>query len=377
MTQEIRFYDASERPYGIFSNFYKCKIKIDGVVYPNSEAYFQAEKFRGPDSTPASLEYADLISVQTTGNKSAVLARQSKPRQPYPWAVQLWATIQDYQARGVVLRSDWEFVKDNVMRKVVYQKFAQNPKLREVLMSTDASMLVEHTHRDAYWGDGCSQRDPSELGPGKNKLGIILEEVRYLLGGKSSPRFDHMLTFDYSNWVIPGVFLMSGYPRLKQYKEFHKSGFKYIVSLMTHDQEKKIGLNYRNVSDVSDAGEDFCMIQDAMLLARWSIEDRKITSDQKASQIALTIVDAAGRGYPTVLHCFGGKGRAGTITCIAVGYIYGVSGEEAADICQRLFDVHRKNKGRILAATHKSLKRDIPQTKVQLAQVVRILDAGK
>ena len=138
---EIWFYSDKERPYGVFSNFYKCNIEVGGIVYPNSEAYFQAEKFRGRDATDAELEYASLIGKQSTGNKSAILARQRKPVQNYKWAQDLWTVIQEYRDRQVSIRKDWDVVRDNVMRRIVYMKFAQNPNLKKLILETNAVNL--------------------------------------------------------------------------------------------------------------------------------------------------------------------------------------------------------------------------------------------
>ena len=91
-------------------------------------------------------------------------------------------TIQAYH--DVKLRSDWEDVKDDVMRKAVYFKFKQNPKLEKILLSTGNYKIFEHTHRDSYWADGHPKNDPTVHGDGKNMLGVILEEVRDILSGK-------------------------------------------------------------------------------------------------------------------------------------------------------------------------------------------------
>jgi ribA/ribD-fused uncharacterized protein len=192
MENEIWFYDP-KKPYGVFSNFKETKMVIDGVIYYNSEAYFQSKKFTGPDATPADLEYANLIASQKTGGKPAILARQKKPTQNYPWAKELWVTIQEYQKKGVSMRPDWDKVKDNVMRCAVYNKFAQNLKFKKVLLDTGNAQLFEHTFRDDYWADGHPRSDPGVHGDGLNMLGKILEEVRYRLGGEMSDRYDSLI----------------------------------------------------------------------------------------------------------------------------------------------------------------------------------------
>ena len=69
------------------------------------------------------------------------------------------------------LRRDWEKVKDSIMEEAVRTKFVEHPKLQELLLLTEDRELVEHTARDAYWGDGGN-------GKGRNMLGKILMKVR-------------------------------------------------------------------------------------------------------------------------------------------------------------------------------------------------------
>jgi ribA/ribD-fused uncharacterized protein len=75
------------------------------------------------------------------------------------------------RSRARSLRRDWETVKVDVMREAVLAKFTQHPDLRRTLLATGDAALVEHTRRDAFWGDGGDGR-------GRNKLGRILMEVR-------------------------------------------------------------------------------------------------------------------------------------------------------------------------------------------------------
>ena len=44
-------------------------------------------------------------------------------------------------------------------------------EIQEILLGTGDALLVEHTNKDNYWGDGGDGR-------GKNMLGRILMEVR-------------------------------------------------------------------------------------------------------------------------------------------------------------------------------------------------------
>lgn len=368
---EVWFYSDKEKPYGVFSNFYPVKITIPNSLgemkeYPNSEAYYQAEKFISLDATKDQLEYAEIIRKQNTGNKAAVLARQKKPYHQAKWADDLWQIIQDYQSRGVKVRSDWDHVKNNVMRRAVYQKFSQSSALLKILLETDDQLIFEHTHRDHYWADGHPPKNSRIHGSGKNMLGIILEEVRFILGGKPSRRWNRS-PFDDSNWVIPGMLLMSGCPDPRNYLGMKREGIRYFISLMESHEEQEINLAYRDQS-FPEGESDFCCQSQGVTIARWSVKDRSVASDEKAALIAIRIIRAISRGTPVMVHCSGGKGRAGTITSLVVGFLYGVNGQTAIDITQRLFDDHRPNKGTKLPK--------IPQTKVQRSQITRILDLG-
>ena len=52
-----------------------------------------------------------------------------------------------------------------------WAKFSQHDELRAMLLGTGDAVLIEHTTKDNYWGDGGD-------GSGKNRLGQILMSVR-------------------------------------------------------------------------------------------------------------------------------------------------------------------------------------------------------
>jgi N-glycosidase YbiA len=139
----ISFYRVNE-PYGCFSNFSPHPIVLDGKEWPTTEHYFQAQKF-----VTTAPDYAEKIRLAPSPMKAAQWGR----------------------SRKAPLRSDWESVKDDVMRRAVYAKFKSHPEIRDVLLATGEEKIVELTTTDMYWGVGSD-------GTGKNRLGIILMEVR-------------------------------------------------------------------------------------------------------------------------------------------------------------------------------------------------------
>lgn len=140
----IYFYGTRDE-YGCFSNFSPHGFELDGFYWPTSEHYFQAQKFAG---TP----HAEQIRQVKTPKEAAKMGRDRK--RP--------------------LRSDWEQVKDDIMKKVVLCKFKTHADIRQVLLSTGNELIVENSPIDYYWGCGAD-------GSGKNKLGLILMEVRDIL----------------------------------------------------------------------------------------------------------------------------------------------------------------------------------------------------
>lgn len=72
--------------------------------------------------------------------------------------------------RKVRLRSDWKYIKDDLMLHVVTAKFLQNYDMRCRLLNVSGEIVEENTWNDTYWGI-CNGR-------GQNKLGKILMRVR-------------------------------------------------------------------------------------------------------------------------------------------------------------------------------------------------------
>lgn len=138
---QIKFYRTQDE-FGEFSNFAHYPIKLDGKMWHTTEHYFQAQKFEDK-------QYQEKIRAEISPMIAARLGRDRKQK----------------------LRYDWEWVKNNVMKKALIAKFTQHADLKALLISTGEAKLIEHTENDAYWGDGGD-------GKGKNYLGILLMQVR-------------------------------------------------------------------------------------------------------------------------------------------------------------------------------------------------------
>ena len=146
----VRFY-STKGPYGCLSNFSRHGFQLDGLYWRTVEHFFQAQKF------PGTIQ-ARLIQHARTPADAKQLGR----------------------SRTVPLRSDWEEVKDEVMRRGVLSKFEKHGDAREILMGTGDEDLIEESPSDYYWGCGAD-------GTGENMLGRILMEVRSLFRARAEP----------------------------------------------------------------------------------------------------------------------------------------------------------------------------------------------
>lgn len=147
--------DYFREEYFFLSNFYYDKINYDGITYTSAEAAFQAQKLADPEARTA----------------YAVLSPDEAKR----------------EARKEALRPDWEDVKLDVMRQIVYAKFTQNPHLARWLIETGEQPLIEgNTWGDTFWGVDL------RTGEGENHLGKILMDLRSAFCKRGIPMPDEM-----------------------------------------------------------------------------------------------------------------------------------------------------------------------------------------
>jgi ribA/ribD-fused uncharacterized protein len=143
---EIRFYRASEKPYGAFSNLYRRPIDFEGTTFPTSEHAYQSGKARKP-------EVRDWVLSAPSPALVAMAAHGL-----YYWDI----------APG------WSRTKFDRMRGVLRAKFTQHEDLKELLLSTGDARLVESATVDnevnRLWGE--------VNGEGRNMLGQLLMELR-------------------------------------------------------------------------------------------------------------------------------------------------------------------------------------------------------
>jgi len=153
---EIRFYRASDKPYGAFSNLFRREIEFENERFSTAEHAYQAGKARKPEVK------AWLMAAPSP----ALLAMAAHGL--YYWDVS----------------EGWSKKKFDRMRNVLRAKFEQHEDLRGLLVSTGNKRLIETATVDnavnRLWGE--------VNGVGRNMLGVLLMEVRSELTRSGSRR---------------------------------------------------------------------------------------------------------------------------------------------------------------------------------------------
>ena len=126
-------------PYRFLSNFHRCPVELDGIVYPSSEHAYMACK-------SVSLEERRRIAGLTNP-----------------------AEAKRYGRTMTISAEDWDTQRLAAMLRVLMAKF-KDPALRQELLATGNRYLEETNNwGDRYWGVD---------GTGLNHLGKLLMMLR-------------------------------------------------------------------------------------------------------------------------------------------------------------------------------------------------------
>lgn len=122
-----------------FSNMIIHPIIIEGRLWPSVENYYQAKKTDDKD-------LQDMIR-----NLSPSAAKR--------------------EGRKLVLRPSWDQIKEHVMKHALGIKFSHRTWYRLLMATGNAPIIEWNNWGDQYWG-------VTEDGMGRNRLGILLMEIR-------------------------------------------------------------------------------------------------------------------------------------------------------------------------------------------------------
>ncbi|MCO5600075.1 hypothetical protein L7F22_054183 [Adiantum nelumboides] len=139
--QSVLTFNRPWDAYGAFSNFSPHSITVatsNGklVQWKTVEHYYQAQKFEGVQHAVA-VELAEKIQASECPEEAARLGRSLQRRKPD------------------LVRPDWNMVKMEVMYRALYLKFTRHPHLKDLLLSTASSVLVDNSAQEGrgFLGD--------------------------------------------------------------------------------------------------------------------------------------------------------------------------------------------------------------------------------
>lgn len=157
-TSPLFFYSTNEKPYGIFSQWYRRTFNDPSnpsITFNCAEQYMMHSK-------------AMLFADHATAAK--ILATSSSSQQK-----KLGRQVKNYD------EAIWQTERLGIVEKGNYFKFGQNEELKAVLLGTGERELVEAAANDGIWGIGFDAKQAVGISRekwGLNLLGIALMNVR-------------------------------------------------------------------------------------------------------------------------------------------------------------------------------------------------------
>lgn len=159
MEKHYKVYDKHVALWGSpLGNFHKCKFSYKNFTWSSAEQAYQAEKAMYFD------DYSAFYKILSTDS----------PKE----AKEIGQTVRGFDK---VL---WNKVSQSFMYDIVYQKFAQNEDLTNLILSDEfkGKHFVEGSPVDGIWGVRVAWDNPriddESNWDGENRLGKVLDDVR-------------------------------------------------------------------------------------------------------------------------------------------------------------------------------------------------------
>jgi ribA/ribD-fused uncharacterized protein len=151
--EKFTFFYTSSSP---FSQWHPSEFDVDGITFNCCEQFMMYHKA----ILFGDKEYADEIMKSDDPREQKSLGRKVRNFDDKKWKA---------KCRDIVKRGN-------------YAKFTQNAHLKDSLLATAGTTLVEASPRDTIWGIGLGAKNPKALNRktwrGTNWLGQALTEVR-------------------------------------------------------------------------------------------------------------------------------------------------------------------------------------------------------
>ena len=167
ISMSIVCFHKPDEENGYLSNWYPATFTLNGISFTSVEQYMMYQKavaFDDKEIAKQILATEDVAKIKTLGRK-----------------------VKNYDDNY------WNGIRQIVVYRGLYAKFAQNKELKEQLINTGDAILAECAVKDTIWGIGLSMRSRDRLDRSKWKgqglLGYTLMMVREEL--KENEAFIH------------------------------------------------------------------------------------------------------------------------------------------------------------------------------------------
>lgn len=146
----------------VFSQWWRCRFEVDGTAYASAEQWMMACKarlFGDRDALSRILEASDPAACKAIGRE-----------------------VRGYD------EARWSAHRFDLVTAGNVAKFGADPALRDYLLATGDSVLVEASPRDRVWGIGLGRESERAHDPrtwrGQNLLGFALVRARGIMRGE-------------------------------------------------------------------------------------------------------------------------------------------------------------------------------------------------
>jgi protein tyrosine/serine phosphatase len=152
------------------------------------------------------------------------------------------------------------------------------------------------------------------------------------------------IPFDRTYWVVPGKFLAGCYPGSNNEKRAYQKlrglvihGIRHMISLMEPDETDWNNTPFASYEE--QMTKIAASIGNSIIFDWMSIIDNDIPTRPFMSKILDAIDHSIENGNPVYTHCWGGRGRTGTVVGCYLARHGFATGEKVLDLLQEL----RKN----------------------------------
>jgi len=167
--------------------------------------------------------------------------------------------------------------------------------------------------------------------------------------------------FDRSYWVIPGKFLAGCYPgsenrqqAIQKLTGLIDSGIRTMINLMEQNEFNWAGKAFEGYEKQMESIA--ASLETSVSFERMPIKDTWVPSRIVMIEILDRIDDSIKGGKPVYAHCWGGRGRTGTVACCYLAR-HGIA--SGRDILKMIQELRKNTEDHLMASPETSQQVDM------------------